>query len=158
MKKMLISIIALVMIMPACSFADLPDLSGLSFDELVQLKEQINLVLWNSQEWQEVRVPKGIYEIGVDIPEGYWTLTAHSRDSESYIYCDQLDETKATFGPDCDIWENYWVNSARELNKDWKDPNALHELSLDMKAGRFIIIPCETTFTPYTGKPDLGFK
>lgn len=145
-------------LLPVLSLADLPDLSGLSFDELIQLRQQTLLAIWNSSEWQEVRVPAGVYEIGVEIPEGYWTLTPNSGDSVCYIYCDQLNETRSTFGDDCDVWDTYIVNSARSLNKEWKDNSVLHELSMDLKPGRFLIIPCETVFTPYTGKPDLGFK
>lgn len=158
MKKLITIIMILAMLLPAAGLADLPDISGLSFDELVQLREQLNLAIWNSAEWQEVRVPAGVYEIGVDIPEGYWTLTPNAGDSVWFVYFDQLDETKTTFSSDCDLWETYMVNSARSLNKEWKDKSALHELSIEMKAGRFITIPCETVFTPFTGKPDLGFN
>ena len=158
MKRYLCFLFVLVLL-PVFSLADLPDLSGLSFDELVQLRDQINLAMWNSEKWQQVIVPKGVYEIGVDIPEGYWTMTPnYSENVVIYIYCDQLDETRSTFGDDCDIWEDYWISRERYSRDVWKDNTKLHELSLDMKAGRFIIIPCETIFTPYTGKPDFGFK
>ena len=157
MKK-LFSLILVLLLVPVVSFADLPDLTGLSFDELLQLREQALLAMWKTEEWQEVRVPAGVYEIGVDIPEGYWTMTPNSRDSVWYVYCDQLNETRSTFGDDCDVWDTYMVNSARTLKKEWEDPSALHELSMDLKAGRFLIVPCETIFTPYAGKPDLGFK
>lgn len=156
MKRFFCLLFVLVLL-PVASLSDLPDLSALSFDELFQLRGQALLAMWNSDQWQEVRVPAGVYEIDVDIPEGYWTLVPNSGDSVSYVYCDQLDETRSTFAHDCEIWQSYWVNAARTLNNEWKDKSSLHELSLDMKAGRFIIIPCETIFTPYAGKPDLGF-
>lgn len=158
MKKLLAVILLLALLLPVASLADLPDLSGLSFDELLQLREQALFAMWNSEQWQEVRVPAGAYEIGVDIPEGYWTMTPNSGDDEFYVYCDQLNETKSSFGDDCDVWDSYMVNCARSLKNEWKNNSALHELSLDLKSGRFLIIPCETVFTPYTGKPDLGFK
>lgn len=157
MKRFLCLCVSLLFV-PVFCLADLPDLSGLSFDELVQLRDQALLAMWNSEQWQEVRVPAGAYEIGADIPEGYWTMTPNSGTDEWYVYCDQLNETRSSFGDDCDIWDSYMVNCARSLNNEWKNPTALHELSLDLKAGRFLIIPCETIFTPYAGKPDLGFK
>ena len=40
MKKLL-SLVLVLVLLPIVSTADLPDISGLSFDELVQLKEQI---------------------------------------------------------------------------------------------------------------------
>lgn len=157
MKRFFCFLFVLVLL-PVVSLADLPDLSGLSYDELVQLREQVNLAMWNSEQWQEVRVPAGVYEIGVHIPDGYWTLTANSRDTVWYIYCDQLNETRSNYGNDCDIWDSYMVNSARSLKGEWEDNSAIHELSLDLKTGRFLIIPCETIFKPYAGGPDLGFK
>ncbi len=51
------------------------DLQGLSFNELLALREQINLAIWNSNEWQCVEVPAGNYTIGIDIPAGYWTIS-----------------------------------------------------------------------------------
>ena len=157
MKRLLCLFLALVLF-PVVSLADLPDLSGLSFDELVMLRQEALLAMWNSEQWQEVRVPAGVYEIGTEIPEGYWTLTPNSGDAVWFVYCDQLNESRTTFGPDCDVWDTYMVNSARTLKKEYVDKSALHELNIYLNAGRFIIVPCETVFTPYTGKPDLGFK
>ena len=74
MKKLLVMIIVLTLL-PIVALADLPDISNLTFEELVALKNQINLAMWNSDEWQEVTVPEGLYQIGKDIPEGRWTIT-----------------------------------------------------------------------------------
>ena len=58
MKRFFCILFAFVLL-PVFSLADLPDLSGLSYDELVQLRDQINLAIWNSEEWEEVSVPSG---------------------------------------------------------------------------------------------------
>ena len=50
------------------------DLSGLTYNELVELKDQINLAIWECDEWQEVEVPQGIWKVGEDIPAGHWTI------------------------------------------------------------------------------------
>lgn len=158
MKRLITLFLILTMIIPAAALADLPDISGLSYEELVQLKDQINLAMWNSQEWQRVLVPKGIWEIGADIPEGHWTMTPNGSHVGMYVYVDAVDSTGAQPDPDCDVWDAYWVSTER-LSKDvWKDSEMLHELSLNMAAGMFIVLPCDTYFTPYAGKPDLGFN
>ena len=157
MKRLITAILILALALPAVALADLPDISGLSYEELLQLKEQINLAMWNSQKWQKVLVPKGVWEIGVDIPEGYWTMTPNGSHVGMYLYCDTLDSTKAKASDDCDIWDAYYV-STEKSGSNWKDSEYLHELSLDMEAGMYIIIPCDTYFTPYAGKPDLGFN
>ena len=61
------------------------DLSGMSFDELIALQEQVNKALWNSDGWQEVTVPVGVYKVGEDIPAGRWTVM-NSVDEDTYIW------------------------------------------------------------------------
>ena len=73
MKKLLCLLFVLVLL-PVVSLSDLPDISGLSYEELVQLRDCINLAIWNSEEWQEVTVPPGLWKIGDDIPAGHWTI------------------------------------------------------------------------------------
>ena len=34
--------------------------------------------MWKTDEWQRVEVPAGVYEIGVEIPAGEWTLSSSS--------------------------------------------------------------------------------
>ena len=74
MKRFFCLLFVLVLL-PVVSFADLPDLSGLSYDELVQLRDKINLAIWNSEEWQEVTVPIGVWVVGEDIPVGHWSIS-----------------------------------------------------------------------------------
>ena len=50
------------------------DLSGMSLAELVDLKEQVTLAMWETEDWQEVTVPQGLYKIGEDIPAGHWAF------------------------------------------------------------------------------------
>ena len=69
MKKVITILItlALILSLSVSALADF-DLSGLSFEELVALKDQINLAIWNSEKWQEVEVPHGVWLVGEDIP------------------------------------------------------------------------------------------
>ena len=85
MKRFFCLLFVLVFL-PLVSLADLPDLSGLSFDELVLLRDQLNLAIWNSKEWQEVKVPIGVWKIGDDIPVGKWTISAASDDPDDEVY------------------------------------------------------------------------
>lgn len=50
--------------------------------------------IWNTKEWQEVEVPAGVYEVGVEIPAGEWTL----RNNRSFLVGvgSSLDATKTT--------------------------------------------------------------
>lgn len=77
MKKVITICITLALIFALAvpALADV-DLSGLSFEELVALKSQIDLELFSRDEWQSVEVPQGLYLVGQDIPAGKWTVKA----------------------------------------------------------------------------------
>lgn len=156
--KRLLCLFLVVLFIPAFSFADLPDISGLSYDELVQLRDQINLILLSSQEIQEFIVPAGVWTVGEDIPEGYWTVTP--KDSiTSFWYGDKLNESKTGPGYGWDYNTGVAVTLDGKINSDgsWKYPDEQHSVSIEMKAGMFVIIKKSCIFTPYSGKPDLGF-
>lgn len=157
MKKLITIILLLALIAPAGALADLPDISGLSYDELVQLKNQINLAMWNSNEWQEVTVPVGVWKVGEDIPVGHWSISLSTSTSAKWAsvkYCDRLDKTGTDAGNqfDCDIYA--YLDVAAPTNDRYPQV-----IDLDVKPGTYIIIGHgSVVFTPYSGKPDLGFK
>lgn len=154
MKKLIPLFLAMIALaMPA--LADV-DLSGMTYDELVALKDQINLAMWQSDEWQEVTVPQGVWEIGVDIPVGHWTIKAADGANTSIKYGSRLDATgKDMSYSDYDIYETVKseTRSTFDANED------LVQIDIDAKDGYFIVIDNgSAVFTPYTGKPSLGFK
>ena len=159
MKKLIALLLILVMALPAAALADLPDISNLTYDELVQLKDQINLAIWNSQEWQEVTVPAGVWTIGEDIPEGYWTVTPKDTIT-SFWYGDVLNESRTGAGYGWDYNKGVAVTLNGRINKDgsWRYPDEQHSISIEMKSGMYVVIKDAMIFTPYSGKPDLGFK
>lgn len=156
MKKLLTVILILAMILPAAALADLPDISGLSYDELVELKDQINIAMWNSKEWQEVTVPVGIWKVGEDIPEGRWSITITPDTNAKWAsikYCDRLNETGTDAGNMflCDVYEH--LDVAAQDNERYPQ-----FIDITVKSGMYIVIGnAPVVFTPYAGKPDLGF-
>lgn len=83
MRKLLaVVLLVLLAVAPVC-VAEI-DLSGMSFDELIELQTQVNLALWETEEWQEVTVPLGKYIVGKDIPEGEWMVSSQEGHS-AYI-------------------------------------------------------------------------
>lgn len=93
MKKALC--IILITILALCTFtvyADSIDLSGMSFDDLKALQEQVNKALWESEGWKQVTVPVGVYQIGAEIPAGRWTVKRTSPDAYCYFRVGQRFE------------------------------------------------------------------
>ena len=156
--KRLISVL-LLMMFASCACAEDIDLSGLSYAELVALKDRINLAMWESEEWQEVTVPQGVWVVGEDIPEGHWTIKPYLEYYASVEVTDYLDVT----GKITDRWNkncNYYCSeNIYNKNYDSFKPSQVSEFDVILKKGLYVVIKFSSvTFTPYTGKPSLGFK
>ena len=169
MKKILCALLCCLLLIPACGLATVGDtaanagtpaaidLTGMSFDELVALRDQIDMAIWGSQEWQEVTVPQGVYEVGKDIPEGHWTIKP-VEGAYSYVkWGDKLDAT----GKDLD-WSGdlYFSENVTSAKYDYfKAATDKEQIDIDAKAGQYIIIDSgKAVFTPYAGGTSLGFK
>lgn len=155
MKRTICIVLAFVLVLafaPA-AFADV-DLSGLTFDDLVALKDQINRAMWDSADWQEVDVPQGIWEVGRQIPPGKWTIRCNTDGFSQIAVGDGLRDngTKVTFPPKASTTvydpdaKTYSVGDSTEWTVD------LHE-------GEYVEITWSSViFSPYSGAPELGFK
>lgn len=157
MKKTISIILTMIMLFSfSYAYADLPDISNLTYEELVKLKDQINLAIWNSEEWQEVTVPQGVWKIGEDIPEGHWSIRmAENNKSGNWCaitYCSKLDATGK--GGD---WSGIYLY--QQLARPGSTYNAPEVYDIELKSGMYIIVEQkDVVFSPYEGKPSLGFK
>ena len=159
MKKLL-SVLLLLCLLPVLSFADIPDLSSLSFDELITLRQQVNLALWQSDSWQSVEVPAGFYQIGADIPAGRWTITPAADVRFNLCYADKANASLSDIGSGWD-GVNGWngvLSSKKNADGTWRDPEYFHSVDLLLTDGWYIRFSGTAVFTPYIGKPDLGFN
>lgn len=158
MKKLVTLFLILALAVPAAAMASaaLPDLSGLSFDELIQLKEKISLELWNRPEWQEVMVPPGVYAVGPDIPAGHWSIRpAEGCGPDNVIYGVATKDQ----GHDIDIMAgDFILECIGDPSSPYYSLEYQTSTDIDMEDGHFIRLDCTMIFTPYTGKPDLGFR
>lgn len=153
MKKLLCIMIALLL--PVAALAEV-DLSGMSYDELVALKEQVSLAIWQSEEWQEVEVPAGVYTVGKDIPAGKWTIKAADGLSAYIHWGDALDASGTGLTRSGEIYEYEYIYSETYRSYEKGDKT---EVTWDIKDGQYIIVDDGiVVFTPYAGAPSLGFK
>ena len=132
MKKVIAIALALILI-GAAAYAAI-DLSGMSFDELLELRAQVDAALWASDGWQEVDVPRGVYIVGEDIPAGKWSVRATS----DAIF-QQFTSMDAT------IYKFFDILNPGDV------------LTVNLQDGWMIKISGTVVFTPYTGAA-LGFK
>ena len=154
MKKLLVCVLALILI--GCAALAEIDLSGLSYEELVELKDKINLAMWESEEWQEVTVPEGVWVVGEDIPAGHWTIrVAAERDYFYVSVFDEADDLGLNPTNHCTVYEDWDIASPGYSSYGDIIPE---EVDIDMQEGWYFKAGGAVIFTPYTGKPDLGFK
>lgn len=132
------------------------DLSSLSFDDLASLMEQINQEMMRRDDWQEVSVPAGTYEVGKQIPAGHWIVTCTPR---SYCYIDvgsalESNGKTVVYGS-----EGYYHISLVGTESGISDKGYPAQVDLDLKDGMYISIEhASVTFTPYTGISGFSFK
>lgn len=130
------------------------DLSALSWDELIALKAQINQELTTRDQWQEVEVPQGLWVVGEDIPEGMWTVKSGSKYTLLLTWGYALEEGKQSIN-----WLQVPSEVASIHSQQRAENGELTEYTFEAKNGMYIEIEYTSAiFTPYTGKPDLGFK
>ena len=68
--KRFLCLLFVLMLFPVVSFADLPDVSGLSRDELLQLSYIVQNLLFEKTLPDGILFPAGDYVVGADIPAG----------------------------------------------------------------------------------------
>ena len=157
MKKILSILLVFSILISGFAFAEGIDLSALSFDELIQLREQIAKELTTRPEWKEVTVTQGVWEVGVDIPAGHWSISAANSASSKVIIGTALDST----GRDIDTRRSdfYFWKRLRSTAYRYFDPvSDIESIDFELKNGMLVIVEDgPVVFTPYIGKPSLGF-
>lgn len=159
MKKMLCIVFSLVLILPSLGLAEI-DLSSLSFDDLVYLRQRIYQELITRPEWKEVTVPQGIWEVGVDIPAGHWIISAAPGEGAYVKIGTVLTNTLKSIDQFYSMADSYYFSQiVRSSSSPSYNPSAdLESFDIDLIKGAFVQIEwASVVFTPYTGKPSLGF-
>jgi opacity protein-like surface antigen len=151
MKKFLACAVAAVLFCSGAAAEDI-DLSGLSYAQLVALRDRLNLAIWQSQEWQEVTVPQGVWIGGEDIPVGRWTVRC-SQGWGEVSYGDSLAPNGRSIATN--ISKGYFFLRAEDMDI----PEYETETFFDVSEGMYIVVDSAAmVFTTYAGKPDLGFQ
>ena len=73
MKKLICVVLILVCIIPVAHAAQ-PDFSDYTYEQLVALQHFITMEIIKRPEWKEVTIPGGTWYVGVDIPEGEYSI------------------------------------------------------------------------------------
>lgn len=130
---------------------------GLTYEALIARKSQINLAIWKSEEWQEVKVLQGVWKVGEDIPAGHWTLKC----AEGASYCTINWGEKLDSSGDGIAYSGRYstYNKIYNPNRYTNSDNYSYQYSFKVQDGDYIIIEDgSVVFMPYVGKPTFEFK
>lgn len=150
MKRLVLAVLcAVLLIGSACAEVDL---SGMSFSDLLALKERINLALFQCDEWQEVKVPAGMYKIGTDIPAGKWVISPIDGET-ARVYWGEGTTSGGT-----EIDDEYAYEQITSPNDSYAKYNKVESVMWELANGTYLLIQdSPVIFTPFTGI-SLGFK
>ncbi|MBQ1215214.1 MAG: hypothetical protein IIX88_02660 [Firmicutes bacterium] len=73
MKKAILIVVMLIFVVSSAC-AEIPDISGLSSDELLSLIHEAEKILFSERLTEGVKVPPGVYVVGEDIPAGTYRI------------------------------------------------------------------------------------
>lgn len=136
MRKLITLLLIAAMLLPAAALADLPDISGLTEDELIELNHQIQLRLFSEKLIDGVDVPAGDYVVGEDIPAGTYRMKVGFPSSGGYLTIYESQERKISVVES--FMGEYW--GVTEIGKiELKDGNMIHLSGNTLR------------FFPYTG-------
>ena len=152
-------IIALLLVLMLCSVALAEvDVKAMTDDELIALKDSIDAELKERNGTKTVKVPIGVWTVGEDIPFGHWEITVSDDavfEFANVVYCSHLDVT----GKKPRVGEPGGFYFGEQIKLPGSDSIAqVEKLDLDLQTKGYIIVEYgDVFFTPYEGKPDLGF-
>lgn len=155
MRRLIITIVTLFILIFSfalqSALADV-DLSGMSFDDLVALRNQIDQAIWASDGWQEVTVPAGVYHVGEDIPAGKWTIRPADSQTAEVYYGAGLKNGGASID---DVYDVVQITSPDDAYAEYNDVSSV---SWTLEDGSYIKVESSSVvFTPFSGNA-FSFK
>lgn len=130
------------------------NLSKFDIWELAALRDLCQEIIMESDSWQEVEVPQGVWWVGFQIPAGKWTVCCKTGDFCTFSWGERLRDNEKDIDPRgrCD----YVIISNPASN--YYEIGDITEYTFEVYMHEYIVIDnAPAVFTPYQGKPDLGF-
>ena len=90
MKK-LFCIALILCLLPVVCLADV-DLSSMTFSQLLMLRNDLTAEIMSRSEWKEVKVPAGLWRVGVDIPAGTYSVSIEEGSATFKLYTNEKKE------------------------------------------------------------------
>jgi hypothetical protein len=104
-------------------------------------------------------VPQGVYRIGVDIPDGKWTIAAKENNDPNIWYGDTLDSAGMKI-----VWsDTLYYGEMLAGHGGWREENLPdvypNSVIINLKPGAYFIVESgKVLFSPRTDVPVFDFK
>ena len=155
--KRLLALVLVLVALTGTVYADTVDLSGMTFNQLLMLRIEIQLALLTNEELEMAIIPQGVWEVGKDIPAGHWSIEADAPVVMVEV-CTALD----AIGKSVDVYNTDFYYGEILKDKDSEQFNKKTDVSiidLELKDGFYVIIKGgRVIFKSYMGEPLIEFK
>lgn len=150
MRKFLaILMVCLSLVVPA--FAETFDLSSMSLDELIQLRNAVNIAINEQLDsgFSDSKIGMGYYDVGVDIKPGKYDLICSFAEME-YLSYNNSEQSKCVVVVMSDrsddaevISEFYYIATGQQISVELEEGNVLV-----IARGNFLIQSSEHSWAP----------
>lgn len=155
MKKVITIIMITLAMLCMTAHAESIDLSGLSFQELAALRDRAQMEMMQRDAWQEVTVPQGVYQVGVQIPAGTWTVRCATGNYTEIDWGDTLKDN----GQGVEYGNRYDWAVVYNPSGSYYSAGDQTEYTFSVRDGEYIIIKDGmATFMPGGVTPSFTFK
>lgn len=155
MKKVITIIMITLAMLCMAAQAESVDLSGLSFQELAALRDRAQMEMMQRDAWQEVTVPQGVYQVGVQIPAGTWTVRCATGNYTEIDWGDTLKDN----GQGVEYGNRYDWAVVYNPSGSYYSAGDQTEYTFSVRDGEYIIIKDGmATFMPGGVTPSFTFK
>ena len=155
MKKVLCIVLSLFFLFTSSSLGEEIDLSGLSLRELEALRNRCLLEMMKRDDWQEVTVPQGVYQVGVQIPAGTWTIQCTTGSVSIITWGEKLERN----GQDIEFNGRYDYEAVYNPEHPYYEAGERTTYTFTVRNGDWIVIDeGPALFTPGSITPSFAFK
>lgn len=143
MKKLLVVLLTLALLMPICASAiDNSFVKDLNYSELEELYEAVSHRIVEVGGFKSLKIPKGVYTIGVDIPQGSYLIKPEVEGDFYQTLIGVYDE---------DLQPVYVLSGLYYTNPYINGNGTDREIKLDLKSGYTLELGLESTMRIWRG-------